>query len=109
MTDIPLDANGSAYTKPEIRTGVPLDYVSMKLTSAIESVHSFFKLNPQMGHQLQATMHYQLVAFLALHNMLAAANDPELARRLLSGTSEDLDRWIKLVVSQGDVLGVGDC
>lgn len=39
MDTIPLDANGPAYQHREVREGPPLEYVSQKLRSCLESLH----------------------------------------------------------------------
>jgi hypothetical protein len=53
-------------------------------------------------------MYHLLVAYLGLHNMLGAANDPGLTPRLFASSSDELDAWLRLVSHQGDVLGVAD-
>jgi hypothetical protein len=104
--DIPLDANGPAYTASEERHGVPLDYVGDKLGSAIYELHNFAVNHPQQRTELIGPMYYMLVAHLALHNMLAKANDRTLPTRLLEGTYEDLRSWLAVVEREGDVAGL---
>lgn len=43
-----------------------------------------------------------------LHTMLGKANDRSLAQRLLSGSSEDLQAWLRLVAREGDVQGLAE-
>lgn len=71
--DIPLDANGPAYTATQERHGVPLVYVGEKLGSAIYELHKFAVNHPQERAELIGPMYYLLVAHLALHNMLGKA------------------------------------
>lgn len=104
--DIPLDANGPAYTSSQKRHGVPLDYVGEKLSSAIEELHRFAANHPQQRADLIAPMYYLLVAHLGLHNMLAKANDRTLASRLLQGTSDELRSWLAVIEREGDVAGL---
>ncbi len=105
---VPINANGPAYEKSERRHGVPLDYVADKLGNAITGLHSVACDNPTLVEELHAPMYYQLVAFLALNNMLGAANDRELTSRILKSSRSDVQRWIDLVYVQGDVSGVLD-
>lgn len=106
MDSVTLSANGPAYEKGEERHGVPLDYVADKLGNAILELHSFARNNPDLADDLHGTMYYQLVAFLALNNMLGAANDRALTGRLLGSTRVEVERWINLVHRQGDVSGI---
>ncbi|MRV70609.1 hypothetical protein GJ700_02600 [Duganella sp. FT92W] len=101
-----IKANGPAYEKGEHRYGVPLDYVADKLSNAILALNALASARPELASELHQAMHYQLVAFLGLNNMLGAANDRELPVRILRGTHEDAERWIQLVLEQGDVMGV---
>jgi hypothetical protein len=104
--DLPLDANGPAYTSSQERHGVPLSYVGEKLGSAIEELHRFAANHPQQRGDLVAPMYYMLVAHLGLHNMLAKANDRTLASRLLQGTSDELRAWLAVIEREGDVAGL---
>lgn len=106
--EIPLDANGPAYTSSQQRHGVPLDYVGEKLDSAIVELHRFALDHPQQRNELIAPMHYMLVAHLALHNMLAKANDRTLVARLVNGTSDELRAWLALIAREGDVAGLAE-
>lgn len=108
MDQLPLSANGPAYEKGENRHGVPLDYVAEKLGSAILALHSFGLTNPDMKVELQGAMYYQLVAFLALNNMLAAANDRTLTDRIFNFNRKEVEQWINLVHQQGDVSGIDE-
>lgn len=106
MDSITLSANGPAYEKGEERHGVPLDYVADKLGNAIIELHSFARINPALADDLHGAMYYQVVAFLALNNMLGAAHDRALTGRLLGSTRVEVERWINLVHRQGDVSGI---
>ncbi|CAE6874101.1 hypothetical protein R69746_08650 [Paraburkholderia aspalathi] len=53
-------------------------------------------------------MYYLLVAHLGLHNMLGKANDHTLADRLLNGSSQHLETWLRLVDREGDVRGLAE-
>lgn len=107
-SDLPLNANGPAYTHSEDRHGVPLNYVAEKLDSAIEELHSHALRHPGERDSMLPVMYYLLVAHLGLHNMLGKANDRSLAQRLLSGSSEDLQAWLRLVAREGDVQGLAE-
>ena len=104
--ELPLNANGAAYTWREGRHGVPLDYVSERLGHAIEDLYRAAKRLPGDDIDAQSAMYHLLVAFLALHNMLGKANDKSLVPRLLGGSREQLDAWLSLVQREGDVQGL---
>lgn len=106
--DIPLAANGPAYTSRLERHGVPLSYVGEKLGHAIEELHRHGCRYPAQRQDLFASMHYLLVAYLGLHNMLAKANDRSLVGRLLEGSDAELKAWLALVDREGDVAGLAD-
>ena len=101
-----LNANGPAYTSLQGRHGVPLDYVAEKLSSAIEALHGFGQQHAGEREALLPAMHYLLVAHLGLNNMLAKANDHNLAPRLLNGSSKKLRTWLDLVGREGGVRGL---
>lgn len=104
--DLPLNANGPAYTSVQQRAGVPLDYVGEKLRRAIEALHTHGERHPDRRDELEAPMYYLLVAYLGLNNMLAKANDRSLPRRLLSSSRDQLDAWVAIVEHGGDVEGM---
>ncbi|MCH2240930.1 MAG: hypothetical protein MK041_03125 [Aquabacterium sp.] len=106
--DIPLAANGPAYTSRQERHGVPLSYVGDKLGHAIEELHRHGSRHPAQRQDLFASMHYLLVAYLGLHNMLAKANDRSLVGRLLEASDAELKAWLALVAREGDVAGLAD-
>jgi hypothetical protein len=104
--DVPLDANGPAYISCQEREGVPLTYVGEKLGRAIEELHRYARDHPDQREALQATMYFLLVSHLALHNMLAKANDRSLATRLLAATDDELRAWLQVIEREGDVRGL---
>lgn len=106
--EIPLNANGGAYISRQDRHGVPLLYVAEKLGCAIEDLHRHAQHCPGERDALRAAMYHQLVAYLALHNMLGKANDHTLADRLLNGSCEVLETWLRLVAREGDVRGLAE-
>ncbi len=106
--DFPLAANGPAYTARQKRDGVPLRYVGEKLGHAIEELHRHGCRHPDQRQDLFASMHYLLVAYLGLHNLLAKANDRSLVGRLLEAADAELKAWLALVEREGDVTGLAD-
>jgi hypothetical protein len=104
--DIPLDANGPAYTSLQERQGVPLTYVGEKLGRAIEELHRYGRNHPDRHGELLPSMYFLLVAHLGLHNMLAKANDRSLAARLLKASDDELRAWLALIEREGDVAGL---
>ena len=104
--DIPLDANGPAYTSRQQREGVPLSYVGEKLRRAIEELHRCASRYPDRRDELLAPMYFLLVAHLGLHNMLAKANDRTLAARLLAASDDERRAWLDLIDREGEVAGL---
>ncbi len=119
-TDLPLSSNGPAYRKTEEREGVPLDYVAEKLAVALRSLHQHARdlvqaLPKEVAESDQSdrlpirvydALHKLVVAFLALHNMLASAGNPALVARLLAKSPEELSIWIDTVERGGSVSGI---
>jgi hypothetical protein len=106
--DLPLDANGPAYTSRQERDGVPLSYVAEKLARAVEELHRYARGHPDQRGELTASMYFLLVAHLGLHNMLAKANDRSLITRLLDASDGELKAWLALIEREGDVAGLAD-
>ncbi|KVZ30835.1 hypothetical protein [Burkholderia ubonensis] len=104
--DLPLNANGPAYTSQQDRHGVPLSYVGEKLSRAIEDLHRHAQRCQGGRDDLRGAMYRLLVAYLGLHNMLGKANDRTLTDRLLDGSSQNLETWLRLVDREGDVRGL---
>jgi hypothetical protein len=103
-----LSSNGPAYVSREIRQGVPLSYVSEKLSHAIIDTHAAGVAHPEARKRLAHVMYSQTKAFLALHNVLGAADAPGLPELLLGMERHELNNWIAAVVKHGDLLGSGD-
>src|SRR5580704_904834 len=103
-----LSSRGPAYTAREIRQGVPLSYVSEKLSHAIEDTHAAGRAHPEARKRLAHVMYSQTKAFLALHNLLGVADAAGLPEQLLEMDRRELDRWIAAVVTHGDLFGTGD-
>ena len=103
-----LSSNGPAFTACETRQGVPLGYVSEKLSHAIIDTHAAGVAHPEARKRLAHVMYSQTKAFLALHNVLAVADAPGLPEQLLEMERHELHRWIAAVVTHGDLLGTGE-
>jgi len=120
--------NDGAYEKTETRSGPPLDYVAEKLQSCLQTLHTLHRsasqdlpndlppperfakadmdYNPKTSSVLfpaQAAFYYALVSFLALNNLLAIANDPDLPDRLLTMSHDDFESWLERIISEGSV------
>lgn len=106
--DLPLNANGPAYTSRQDRDGIPLSYVGEELGLAISDLHRHARNCQGERDDLRCTMHHLLVAYLGLHNMLGKAHDRTLIDRLLDGSSENLDTWLCLIEREGDVHGLAE-
>ncbi|HEV3425206.1 MAG TPA: hypothetical protein VG105_15790 [Paraburkholderia sp.] len=103
-----MSSTGPAYTTREVRYGVPLSYISEKLSQAIEDTHAAGRAHPEARKRLAHVMYSQTKAFLALHNLLGVADAAGLPEQLLEMDRRELDRWIAAVVTHGDLFGTGD-
>ena len=106
--ELPWNANGPAYTMRQDRHGVPLSYVGEKLACAIEDLHRHAQRHPDDRDDMRSAMYHLLVAYLGLHNMLGKANDRTLTDRVLNGSSQHLETWLRLVGREGDVRGLAE-
>lgn len=122
------EPNDGAYLKTETRTGPPLEYVAEKLRACIEALHSLHQAVAAGGHNVpagnpnptqedssggpgraailfagQAAFRYALVSYLALNNLLALANDPDLTELLLRLDGDAFNVWIARIASEGSV------
>ncbi|MGE0314494.1 MAG: hypothetical protein AB7P21_23005 [Lautropia sp.] len=118
--DLPLSSNGPAYRKTVVREGVPLEYVAEKIGVALEDLHLHLRSELKLPRKstlqsvdltpapliLVDAFHKVVVAYLALHNMLAAANDHSLLARLVAKDDDALRVWMDAVVDGGSVTGL---
>lgn len=102
---LPLLANAGAETATEHRHGVPLRRIAHQIASGIKALHTaaVVQQDGRAGHLI--AFRRMLLAYLGLYNMLGAAADPSLAQRLLAGSRDDLECWLRAVALEGDVLG----
>ena len=123
------DSNGSAFMKKEQRYGPPLDYVGEKLRHAVEAAHAnlsniknFVPANlppsPEFNDGAPKTiksdlllssaseaLHYSVTSYLALYNMLGAANVNSTLQNIEEKSTSDLKKWLDLVEREGSVAG----
>lgn len=121
------DPNGPAYQKTETRTGSPLDYVASKLRAYLEATHGLHAdaINhaaacppvvrpPRSPYPISATdlqgevravLHYAVVDYLALNNLLALANSPDLVDQLLGMSRDEFREWLDRIEREGLVAG----
>lgn len=116
------DPNGPAYQQTETRNGPPLAYVADKLGNALQALHRVHSqletlagrtttdsaLGPDstandLMYGVEAAFHQACVAYLALQNMLAHANPPEFAERLLAMDRDEFDEWLADIDRGGSV------
>jgi hypothetical protein len=112
LDDLFRDPNGPAYQKQQARIGPPLEYVAEKLGTGLADLHRAVQVGRGAGdstgneRDLRSAFMHALVAYLALGNMLALAEDPgALAERLLGATREEFDDWLWRVEQEGSVTG----
>lgn len=116
------DPNGPAYQQTETRSGPPLEYVADKLCNALLALHRVHsqletlagrittdsalgtdaKVN-ELVYGTEAAFHQACVSYLALQNMLAHANPPEFAERLLAMDRDEFDEWLADIDRGGSV------
>ena len=116
LDDLFRDPNGPAYQIQQARVGPPLEYVAQKLGAALGDLHRAAQAagSPKgtdegasgLGRDLRLAFLHALVAYLALGNMLALAEDPgALTERLLRSTREEFDAWLRHVEQGSSVTG----
>jgi hypothetical protein len=119
LEDLFRDPNGPAYQTQQTRVGPPLEYVAQKLGTALGDLHRAAQTAQAagatkatdeeasgLGRDLRLAFLHALVAYLALGNMLALAEDPgALTERLLGSTREEFDAWLRHVEQGSSVTG----
>ncbi len=126
--DLCQPPNDNAYETDEDRTGPPLNYVAEKIRHNLEATHSLIHDiqrrvpddlcagEPSSGppvsvkeEYLFPTAHYAfhsaVVGYLALKNMLALANENDLADRLLAYSRDEFKDWLDRIDRAGSVTG----
>lgn len=104
------EPNGPAYEKREERVGPPLEYVREKIGNSLRTLHDLAGHARGIGsaeveRRVWNAFYYEIVAFLALSNMLALANDHDLVDRLLAHDSDEFDDWLRRIEAEGSVVG----
>lgn len=116
------DPNGPAYQQTETRNGPPLAYVADKLSESLRALHRLHSrletlagritadpaldsdsMTNDLMYSVEAAFHQACVSYLALQNMLAHANPPEFAERLLAMDRHDFDEWLADIDRGGSV------
>ena len=101
--------NDGAYEKGQNRVGPPLEYVAEKIRRALESSHQLLTDLGKVGggdsllSSARYAFHYQLTGYLALNNLLALANDHEIAQRLEGYSRQEFTEWLDRIDQQGSV------
>lgn len=104
------EPNGPAYAKREERVGPPLEYVREKIGNSLRTLHDLARHARGLGsddvdRRVWNAFYYEMVAFLALSNMLALANDHSSVDRLLAHDSDEFDDWLRHIEAEGSVVG----
>ncbi len=130
IDDLFSEPNGSAIQRTELRTGPPLDYIAEKVQNAIKHIHRAYTegrsaIPDDLSYPLASNglaspisikedlilgpiedaFRKSVVAYLALLNLLALANDHALFGRLLRSSPEQLRQWLNRITRQGSLLG----
>ncbi len=58
-----------------------------------------------IGFQAKYAFHSAVVGYLALHNMLALANEHDISERLLRYAKDDSAKWLDRIDAGGSVTG----
>jgi hypothetical protein len=105
MDDITGDSNAGAYRKTEVRQGPPLEYVSEKIEHSLTDLHATISIIDRVIQDSErkdtilfsakAAFQQELVALLALQNLLNTANTPGLLQHLLGLSVEDFEEWLQ--------------
>jgi len=116
LEDVVGDSNAGAYQKAQLRQGPPLEYVAEKIEYSLEQLHRVLivvkgdlidsDVKDRIEFSIRAAFQYELTAFLALHNLLAPANDPHLTERLLNLSADGFEEWLQNMRSEGSVTGL---
>ncbi len=109
------DPNGPAYQQREERVGPPLAYVQEKLGNALRAIHALAhasagqaasgSTDEKRQRKTAEAFYYSLVAYLALTNMLAAADDPDLVERLTAYSVDEFEQWLDDIERGESVTG----
>ena len=113
---LPGPPNDGAYEEQELRSGPPLSYVAEKFRHCLEGLHGAIgkmetaaKLeadqNELIGFQAKYAFHSAVVGYLALHNMLALANEHDISERLLRYTKDGFFERPDRIDAGGSVTG----
>ena len=103
--DVPMNSNGPAYQHSELRVGPPLDYVAEKLRGSLNCLHKLASTETP-SDDMRLAFYYALVSYLALNNMLAAANPLGFSDRLAKMTPDDFEQWLDAIDRGGSVNGL---
>jgi hypothetical protein len=95
--------NAGAFEQTETRTGPPLEYVAEKFRSALEGLHEWRRSDSSLS--AQTAFRNGVVGFLALHNLLAYANDDALLARLGAVPPGEFRDWLDGIQDRGSITG----
>ena len=109
------DPNGPAYQRRQERVGPPLEYVAEKLAQTLRDLHRVLRAERAdasgapagaPGRDLRPAFMHALVAYLALGNLLALAEDPgALTERLVGYTAAEFEDWPGRIARASSVTG----
>jgi len=112
----PGPPNDGAYEQQELRSGPPLVYVAEKFRHCLEGQRRVISRieaaakkgtdrDEMLAFQAKYAFHSALVGYLALHNMLALANEHDITERLLRYSEDDFTEWLNRIDTEGSVTG----
>ena len=122
LEELYSDPNGPAYEQTETRSGPPLEYIASKLCESLrvlhrthlqakemidstvaEPVHGAHPSASDVVRGIHGAFYQACVSYLALQNMLAHANPPSFADRLLAMNPDEFDEWMDDIARGGSV------
>ena len=94
-------ARAEAQERAARRDEPKLEYVAENLRSALQASHALYgrlladdRASQASASRARASFHHQLLSYLALHDTLGLARDPELSSRLLTHSADEFAKWI---------------
>ena len=110
------DSNNRAFSMNKIKHAPSLFYIATKVRHSIKTIHSIHDKIKSIDipdiHTKTILIsdscfafRKNIIAYLALFNMLALVNDTDLNEKLLSSSKKELDNWLDIIAREGGLEG----